>query len=156
FSPHPIELHSQLGREHATIGNVLALWQSQRARGAGRLRGVQRVTDLPQGSAFLDGNIYVQRADPIRKSEIIVLGDLHGCYSCLKGALLQPDFLRRVWLHQWDPVTSPDVKLVCVGDYIDRGRHSFDGVVRALLNLLLALPDHVFLLRGNHEWFVPT
>ncbi len=156
FSPHPVELHSQLGRDYALLEHVLALWQAQRARGAGRLRGVQRVAELPQGSAFLDGHIYVQRVDPIRPMEVIVIGDLHGCYSCLKAALLQTDFFRRVWLHQWDPVHHPDVKLVFLGDYIDRGRFSFDGVLRIVLQLLLAMPDHVFVLRGNHEWFVRT
>jgi hypothetical protein len=41
---------------------------------------------------------------------------------------------------------------VFLGDYIDRGRFSFDGVLRAALQLFVTLPDHVFLLRGNHEW----
>jgi hypothetical protein len=156
FSPHPVELHSQLSREYALVGQVLALWEAQRARGQGRLRGVQRIAELPQGSTLLDGNVYVQRIDPIRPCEIIVIGDLHGCYSCLKGALLQTDFFRRVWLHQWDPVNHHDVKLVFLGDYIDRGRYGLDGVLRTVLNLLVAMPDHVFALRGNHEWFVPT
>jgi hypothetical protein len=156
FSPHPVELASQMDREMMLIGQVLALWDTQRAAGQGRLRGVQRVTELPPGSAFLDGHLYVQRTDPIRPLEIIVIGDLHGCYSCLKAALLQTDFVRRVWLHQWDPVTHPDVKIVFLGDYIDRGRFGLDGVVRAVLQLLVAMPDHVFVLRGNHESFVRT
>ncbi len=156
FSPHPVELASQMEREVGLMGNVLALWQTQRARGEGRLRGVERLAQLPLGSAFLDGHIYVKRADPIRPLELIVLGDLHGCYSCLKAALLQTNFIQRVWLHQWDPVTYPDVKLVFLGDYIDRGRFGLDGVLRVALQLLVAMPDHVFVLRGNHESFVRT
>jgi hypothetical protein len=84
--------------------------------------------------------------------ELVVLGDLHGCYSCLKAALLQSSFIERAWAHQWDPSRYPDVKLVLLGDYIDRGRFSFDGVLRAVLQLFVTLPDHVILLRGNHEW----
>jgi hypothetical protein len=156
FSPHPVELASQIDREITLLGQALTVWDQQRARGQGRLRGVQRVAQLPAGSSFLDGHVYVHRADPIRPLEIVVVGDLHGCYSCLKGVLLQTDFIRRVWLHQWNPVHHPDVKMVFVGDYIDRGRFGLDGVLRTVLQLLVAMPDHVYLLRGNHEMFLHT
>jgi hypothetical protein len=59
-----------------------------------------------------------------------------------------------VWAHQWDPQSYPDVQLVLLGDYIDRGRYGFDGVLRLLLHLQATAPDHVFMLRGNHESFV--
>lgn len=156
FSPHPTELMSQTAREIELIGRVLSIWDEQRSRGQGRLRGVQRVTDLPYKSMFLDGFTYVRRTDPIRPCEIIVVGDLHGCYSCLKAVLMQSDFLRRAWLHQWDPVTHPEVKLVFLGDYIDRGYFSFDGVLRTVLQLFIAMPEDVIVLRGNHELFVNT
>ena len=91
---------------------------------------------------------------PDRPVELIVLGDLHGCYSCLKAALLQSDFLNRARAHQHDPATAPDVKLVLLGDYIDRGRFGFEGVLRAALKLLVTFPDHVYLIRGNHEFLV--
>jgi hypothetical protein len=65
---------------------------------------------------------------------------------------MQSNFIERAWLHQWDPANHPDVKLVLLGDYIDRGRFSFDGVLRAALHLFVAMPDQVILLRGNHEW----
>jgi hypothetical protein len=41
-----------------------------------------------------------------------------------------------------------------LGDYIDRGRFSFDGVLRAVLQLFVAMPEHVVVLRGNHEYFL--
>jgi hypothetical protein len=156
FSPHPTELMSQTAREVELIERAIAVWNDQRGRGAGRLRGVQRITDLPFKSWFLDGFVYARRVDPIRPSEVIVVGDLHGCYACLKGVLLQSDFLRRAWLHQWDPVTHPEVKLVFLGDYIDRGLYSFDGVLRTVLQLMIAMPDDVVVLRGNHELFLDT
>src|SRR5262249_3699162 len=36
----------------------------------------------------------------------------------------------------------------------DRGRYSYDGILRTVLRLFLAAPPHVFVLRGNHEHYV--
>ena len=82
-----------------------------------------------------------------------MLGDLHGCYSCLKGALLQADFFAK--LEAWKLDTrKPEPKLVLLGDYIDRGMFSYNGVLRTVMQLYLAAPDHVFPLRGNHEYYI--
>jgi hypothetical protein len=151
FSPHPIERQAQIEWDAKLLQNAIRQWQRLRTVGTGRLNGITDVAQLPPGSAFLDDYVHVIRPD--RPVELIVLGDLHGCYSCLKAALLQSNFIERVWAHQWDPVTYPEVKLVFLGDYIDRGRFSFDGVLRAALHLFASMPDHVILLRGNHEWF---
>ncbi|HKA86788.1 MAG TPA: metallophosphoesterase [Haliangiales bacterium] len=153
FSPHPVELESQLENDYRLIARALMTWHAQRAAGDGRLSGVRRLADLPPGSAFLDGHTYALRPDPKRPLDLIVVGDLHGCYSCLKAVLLQSDFFRRVYDHQRDPLAHPDVKLVFLGDYIDRGRFSFDGVLRTALQLFVAMPDYVCILRGNHEHF---
>ena len=149
YSPHPIERKSQIDWDRQLLARAINLWQQQRAIGAGRLRGLKTVDQLPIGTHFLDDHVYVMR--PKRPVEFVVLGDLHGCYSCLKAALLQANFVQRVWTHQWDPERYPDVKLVLLGDYIDRGLFSFDGVVRAVLQLFVSMPDHVIVLRGNHE-----
>jgi hypothetical protein len=53
-----------------------------------------------------------------------------------------------------DPDNNPDVRLVLLGDYIDRGRFSYNGVLRTVLNLYLAAPEHVHVLRGNHEYYI--
>lgn len=150
YSPHPMELKAQLDWDYHLIQQAMLRWQAQRAADANRLAGVRDIAQLPVGSRFLDGFVHVMR--PSKPVELIVLGDLHGCYSCLKGALLQSRFIERAWAHQWDPDRYPDVKLVFLGDYIDRGRFSFDGVLRAALQLFVAMPDQVILLRGNHEW----
>src|SRR5262249_27233515 len=71
-----------------------------------------------------------------------------------KAALMQADFFNKVAAFRRDPWRHPDVKLVFLGDYIDRGMFSFEGVLRAVLRLLVAYPDHVYVLRGNHEDFV--
>ena len=152
YSPHPTELQSQLALDYQLVGRTIERWRQVRGPAHGLLMGVTDVDQIPAGAQFLDGHVHVLR--PRRPTELIVLGDLHGCYSCLKAALLQSDFVNRAWLHQWDPRHYPDVKLVLLGDYIDRGRFSFDGVLRAVLQLALALPDDVFVLRGNHEYFL--
>ncbi len=150
LSPHPIERKAQIEWDYQLLQRAMMQWQRQRALGANRLSGITAIDQLPVGSRFLDRYVHVMR--PNAPVELIVLGDLHGCYSCLKAALLQSNFIQRAWAHQWDPQHHPDVKLVLLGDYIDRGRFSFDGVLRAALHLFVSLPDHVILLRGNHEW----
>lgn len=152
YSPHPVERQAQLEWDLHLIRQAMWQWQRQREAGASRLAGIADIAQLPPGARFLDGFIHVMRPDaPV---ELVVLGDLHGCYSCLKAAVLQSRFIERVWAHQWDPAHYPDVKLVFLGDYIDRGRFSFDGVLRAALQLFVAMPEHVVLLRGNHEWLM--
>ncbi len=150
YSPHPVERKAQIDWDYHLIQQAMMTWHNQRTAGANRLFGIEKVEQLPPGSRFLDGFVYAMR--PEKPVEIIVLGDLHGCYSCLKAALLQSNFIERAWAHQWDPAKYPDVKLVFLGDYIDRGLFSFDGVLRAALQLFVAMPDQVILLRGNHEW----
>lgn len=152
YSPHPDELNAQLARDYQLLHNAMNVWNNHRGYGTGRLAGLASADQVPVGSRFLDGHVHVFR--PAHPVELVVLGDLHGCYGCLKAALLQSDFIRRAWAHQWDPANFPDVKLVLLGDYIDRGRFSFDGVMRTVLQLLVSLPDQVYVLRGNHEWFV--
>jgi uncharacterized tellurite resistance protein B-like protein len=152
YAEDPAQLHAQLGSDYHLCFEAITAWERQRSRGNGRLLGVQDVAALPPGSQWLDGHVQVMRPD--RPTELIVLGDLHGCYSCLKGALLQTDFIERVVRHRADPVKHPDVKLVLLGDYIDRGRFSFEGVLRAALKLFVTFPENVILLRGNHEYLV--
>jgi hypothetical protein len=83
-----------------------------------------------------------------------VLGDLHGCDSCLKAAIMQSDFFAKVEAFRLDAAKHPEPRLVLLGDYIDRGRFSYNGVLRTVLQLFLAAPDFVYVLRGNHEYYV--
>jgi hypothetical protein len=152
FSRDPARLGQQLTRDHQLMLRAAAIWDEQRNQGAGRLAGKQRVQELG-GSAFLDGHVYVQPEDG-RDRELIVLGDLHGCYSCLKAALLQSDFFKKVAAYRQDPRRSPDVKLIFLGDYVDRGKFSYDGILRSVLQLFVTFPEHVVVLRGNHEYYV--
>jgi len=133
---------------------VRATLELQRAQGAGKLTGVSHFGELDGTAPFLDGHVYVLRPDPAVEYELIVLGDLHGCYSCLKAALMQTDFLAKVQAHVDNPSGTPDTRLVLLGDYIDRGRFSYDGILRALMQLYVTVPDAVHILRGNHEYYL--
>jgi hypothetical protein len=133
---------------------VMEKLDEQRARGAGRLAGAEEVGGFAGQDPFLDGHVYVVPPRAGQAYELLVLGDLHGCYSCLKAALLQADFFGKVQAFHDDPASAPEMKLVFLGDYIDRGRFSYAGILRTAMELFLAVPDHVYLLRGNHEYYV--
>jgi hypothetical protein len=128
--------------------------EEQRTKGRGKLAGAKDVGALAGGGAFLDGHVFVVPPEPGKDYELLVLGDLHGCYSCLKAALLQADFFAKVLAHQKDPDKSTRMMLVLLGDYIDRGRFSYNGILRTVMQLYLAAPENVFPLRGNHEYYI--
>ncbi len=138
----------------ALVHKVLRTLEEQRKVGAGKLTGAATFADFAGKAPFLDGHVHVLPPDPRTQYELIVLGDLHGCYSCLKGALMQTDFLKKVQAHADDPENTPDTRLVLLGDYIDRGRFSFDGVLRMAMQLFVTVPDSVYFLRGNHEYYL--
>ena len=70
------------------------------------------------------------------KSRIIIIGDIHGCFYSLK--------------HLWDKI-QPKYQdtIIFVGDYIDRGNHSFE-VINFLREQKRKFPN-LILLKGNHE-----
>jgi hypothetical protein len=154
FAPEPEVLRRELNADLDRIRQVMKHWEQKRRTGKGTLEGVQMVQELAGREAFLDGWVHV--IPPTRPAgyDITVIGDLHGSYSCLKAALLQSEFLNKVEKFKNAPAHYPEPLLVFLGDYIDRGLFSFDGVMRAVLALVLLAPQHVIVLRGNHEHFV--
>ncbi len=153
YSADPGQIRTQIDADIRLLEQTEAKWAEQRARGKGRLLGKQRVDQL-DGDEFLDGHVYGVPQGGGHDYELIVLGDLHGCYSCLKAAVMQSNFMEKVKRFRADPENNPDVRLVLLGDYIDRGRFSFNGVLRGVLNLFNTVPEHVFVLRGNHEYYI--
>ncbi|HEY2367505.1 MAG TPA: metallophosphoesterase, partial [Polyangiaceae bacterium] len=135
------------------VHEVTATLEKQRKSGDGKLAGKKTFGEFAGEASFLDGHVHVLPPDPKKEYELVVLGDLHGCYSCLKGALMQTDFLAKVQAHADNP-KNPDTRLVLLGDYIDRGRFSFDGVLRMAMRLFVTVPNAVFFLRGNHEYYL--
>jgi uncharacterized tellurite resistance protein B-like protein len=153
YSADPDRIAKQVQADLDLMNRFVAQLAAQRAKGAGKLAGKQNVGELAHEKPFLDGHVYVHPGRPDAIYDITVLGDLHGCYSCLKGALLQADFFAKLEAWKLDS-RKPEPKLVLLGDYIDRGMFSYNGVLRTVMQLYLAAPDHVFPLRGNHEYYI--
>jgi len=154
YSRDPDRLAKQADVDFKLMQRFMQQLDAQRAKGNGALAGKQNVGDFQGKPPLLDGHVYVHPTEAGKKYELTVLGDLHGCYSCLKGALLQADFFAKVEAFRLNPKEHPNPKLVLLGDYIDRGRFSYNGVLRTVMQLFLSAPDHVFPLRGNHEYYV--
>lgn len=144
----------QAKSDMALIAQFEAMLAQQRNAGEGKLARAATFAGFVADDAFLDGHVYVVPPKPKQDHELLVIGDLHGCYSCLKGALLQADFFAKVQAYHDDPANNPNMMLVLLGDYIDRGRFSYNGVLRTVMQLALAVPNQVFVLRGNHEYYV--
>lgn len=136
------------------VRKVRGALQAARERGAGRLGEAQAFPEFSGTPEFLDGHVYVIPPKAEKEYELIVLGDLHGCYSCLKAALMQTDFLAKVQAHHNNPESTPDTRLILLGDYIDRGHFSYDGIMRTIMQLYVAAPHAVHILRGNHEYYI--
>jgi hypothetical protein len=153
YSADPVKIREQAEADLALMERFVQQLASQRAKGVGKLTGKREVGELAGTAPFLDGHVYVHPAVPGQKYDLTVLGDLHGCYSCLKASILQADFFAK--LEAWRLDTRlPEPKLILLGDYIDRGMFSYNGVLRAVMQLYLAAPDHVFVIRGNHEYYI--
>jgi protein phosphatase len=73
----------------------------------------------------------------------IVVGDLHGDLTSLNTIIQQSGFLTLMANHE-------PVRLIFLGDYVDRGEQS-PAVYFTVLSLKLAFVEQVVLLRGNHE-----
>jgi hypothetical protein len=154
YSGDPQTLLKQIEADKGLIDKTVQLFASQAAKGLNKLKGVHKVDELAGQGQFLDGHVYVVAPEPGRTYDVTVLGDLHGCYSCLKAAVMQSGFFEKVNAFQQDPANNPDPKLVFLGDYIDRGMYSLNGVLRTVMQMATTAPDHVFVLRGNHEYYV--
>ncbi len=145
-----LHIDADMALDLALIDGTIAALHKQRVAYKGALQGKRTVQELEAGVFGLDGHVYF--CNPTRSYDLVVLGDLHGCYSCLKAGIMQTRFLAKIDAYRADN-TLPYPLLVFLGDYIDRGIFSLNGVLRAVLQLFLHAPEHVICLRGNHEHF---
>jgi hypothetical protein len=143
----------QLAADREVVTRAAKMFAAQGEAGRGKLAGKQSVAEL-SGAQFQDGHVVVWPAQPGKAYDLTVLGDLHGCYSCLKAAVMQARFFEKLAAYKQNPSKLPEPKLVLLGDYIDRGIFSLNGVLRSALLLYLTAPEHVAVLRGNHEYFI--
>lgn len=154
YSADHERIQKQVQADEALLDRAIAVFEEQAAAGKGKLVGKQRVDELATEAPFLDGHIWVHPTPADQRFDVTVLGDLHGCYSCLKGAVMQARFLESVAEYKRDPSAHAKPILVFLGDYIDRGLFSLNGVLRSVLQLFVAAPEHVYVLRGNHEFYL--
>lgn len=154
YSKEREALREQVKADRQLIDKAIALFDQQRRAGEGKLAGHKSLQDYPPGTQFLDGHVYLMRPPANQAVEVTVVGDLHGCYSCLKAAVMQSNFFEKVSRYNADPIANPNPQLVLLGDYIDRGMFSYNGVLRSVLNLFITAPEHVRVLRGNHEYYI--
>lgn len=154
YAKDPNVIVQQLGDDRALLDRAMRSLDLQRADGQGKLAGHQKVTDFAGQKPFLDGHVYVLPTQPGKSYELLVFGDLHGCYSVLKAGVLQFNFFEKLEAYRRDPKNNPSPHIVFLGDYIDRGLFSLNGVLRTVLQLYVTAPDHVHVLRGNHEYYI--
>src|SRR6478752_879727 len=154
YSVDKAALVRQVGSDRTLMDRVIAIWDQQRALGRNKLKGKTNVGQFPPGSDFLDGHVHLTTPEAGKEYELTIIGDLHGCYSCLKAVLTQTDVLRKIAEYERNPERAVCPKLVLLGDYIDRGMFSYQGVLRSVLQLFAKYPDYVHVLRGNHEYYV--
>lgn len=145
---------AQIGADRALLDRAMAVLDEQRARGKGKLAGQTNVSAFAGQDPFLDDHVWVVPDKPGARYLLTVLGDLHGCYSVLKATLMQSRFFDKVADYRRDPANHPRPLLVLLGDYIDRGLFSLNGVLRTVLQLFVTAPDLVYVLRGNHEYYI--
>ena len=153
YSRDPAVIAQQIAADVSLIERATSTFEAMRAKGNGTLTGKKNISELAPGASFLDGHVYGLMPKPGARYELTVLGDLHGCYSVLKATVLQSRFFERIEAYRKDP-SQPFPLLVLLGDYIDRGLFSLNGVLRAVLSLFVTAPEHVIVLRGNHEYYV--
>jgi hypothetical protein len=154
YSSNPELLKQQAAADYKLIEATMMTWDDQRKGSDGKLNNHQSIADFAGQKPFLDGHVYVHPTQPGKDYELTVLGDLHGCYSCLKAAVLQSDFFNKVTAWRANPDASPKPMMVLLGDYIDRGIFSYNGILRTVMQLFVTAPDHVYVLRGNHEYYL--
>lgn len=86
------------------------------------------------------------------KTKLIVIGDVHGEIDPLKNTIVHwydQGYIRKTG-H-----LNKNIMVISTGDLVDYNMNSFD-ILYAMLKLRKLNPNHVILLRGNHEgeWWV--
>jgi diadenosine tetraphosphatase ApaH/serine/threonine PP2A family protein phosphatase len=106
---------------------------------------MDKATSLMRNESGRIGNLTVTNSlvkiEPL--GEALVIGDLHGDLASLIIILQKSRFIEKM-------EKSKETALIFLGDYGDRGDRSAE-IYYTVLQLKLAFPGQVVLLRGNHE-----
>ncbi len=73
---------------------------------------------------------------------------------CLKARAAAGRLLREARGVEARHRASPSPSSCCSATTSTAGMFSYNGVLRTVMQLYLAAPEHVFLLRGNHEYYI--
>lgn len=87
---------------------------------------------------------------PSDKDIVIGIGDLHGHYPALRALLDGLDARYRIFRPSDPRRLRQRVRIVCTGDYIDRGTESLR-IIETLRELAAHNPWQIATLMGNHE-----
>ncbi|KKQ02789.1 MAG: Serine/threonine-protein phosphatase [candidate division TM6 bacterium GW2011_GWE2_36_25] len=91
---------------------------------------------------------FMQKVAIAPESEVIMWGDFHGSARALLEGL---SFLQNEhYIDNHFNIMNPHCYFVFLGDYVDRWDQGIE-ILYTILRLKCANPDHVILLRGNHE-----
>jgi protein phosphatase len=133
----------KLGSNVVTLSNLVRLAEKANEEEFGQLieKSTQRLSaeDRRVGNLHIIGRLI--EAPPA--GEAIVVGDLHGDLQSLRYILEDSNFLGKM-------MEDRDSLLIFLGDYGDRGSQSPE-VYFVVLKLKELFPEHVVLMRGNHE-----
>uniref|UniRef100_A0A0C9RKS9 Serine/threonine-protein phosphatase n=1 Tax=Wollemia nobilis TaxID=56998 RepID=A0A0C9RKS9_9CONI len=93
---------------------------------------------------YMAEQIFMQEPTVLQlRAPVKIFGDLHGQFGDLMRLFDEYGF----------PSTAGDITYIdylFLGDYVDRGQHSLE-TITLLLALKIEYPEHVHLIRGNHE-----
>lgn len=81
-------------------------------------------------------------------SEIFVMGDLHGSLQSFVRTLQRLNLSG--YIDDAFNIIKPNFYMVVLGDFTDRGAYATE-IIYLLCTLLIKNPEHMFILRGNHE-----
>ncbi len=84
-------------------------------------------------------NIYILK----KEREYFLVGDIHSDTISLNAVLKSVDFFNNI-------INMKDFRLIFLGDYVDRGTAHLK-IMERILTLKYLFPDHIILLRGNHD-----
>lgn len=93
---------------------------------------------------------YAQKMIVEPENSVLIRGDMHGDIHSLLFFLQQLQQNGDLALEDGFKITNPRLRLIFLGDYVDRGVYGVE-VMYTILRLKIDNPEQVILVRGNHE-----